>query len=237
MPDYTVNSLQQAAWLVYINGLEIPVPSWSAQFGVWQMPTLTLDMVPHPILTRIGSEDRLQVALFYLDTHWDPEDPQFCLLGEFEVVGWAYNNIGSGQRTVQLNCVSHVQIFQQLHFYYISSMSDITDISLPQNKTDAQNVSTVKILYPASLFLEGLTSPESTKAPESELGESAATDNFIKRPIEFVLNLFRALMWKIDPTNDETISPETESLPRRATSVPGKNFFARWMTMTKFNRK
>lgn len=237
MPNYTVNSLHQAAWLVYINGLEIPVPSWSAQFGVWQMPTLTLDMIPHPILTRIGAEDRLQVALFYLDTHWDPDDPQFCLLGEFEVVGWAYNNIGSGQRMIQLQCVSQIQIFQQLYMYYISSMSDIVTSELPQHKTDAQSATTVKILYPASLFLEGLTSPESTKATESELGEEVDVDNFIKRPIEFVLNLFRALMWKMDLESDQTVSPETESLSRRATSVPGKNFFARWMNMTKFNLK
>jgi hypothetical protein len=65
MGNYTVNMPKQAGWLVYINGLEIPVLSMAASFGVWQMPTLTVDLVPHPILTRIGAEDRLQVAVFF----------------------------------------------------------------------------------------------------------------------------------------------------------------------------
>ena len=67
MANYTVNQLNQAAWLVYINGLEIPVSSMTIQFGVWQVPTATLNMVPHQLLSRIGAEDRLQVAIFYLD--------------------------------------------------------------------------------------------------------------------------------------------------------------------------
>ena len=46
MANYTVNMLNQAAWLVYINGLEIPAVSLTVQYGVWTPPTVTLDMVP-----------------------------------------------------------------------------------------------------------------------------------------------------------------------------------------------
>ena len=116
MGSYSVNMLNQASWLVYINGIEIPVCGLTVDYGVWQTPTLSLKMVPHTILTRIGAEDRLQVAVFYLDHHWNPGNPEFCLLGEFEVVGWSYQNTPSG-RYINLSCVSQLQILEQLHFY------------------------------------------------------------------------------------------------------------------------
>lgn len=221
MADYTVNPLEMAGWVVYINGLEIPVSGLTVQYGIWEPPTLTLNMIPHTILTRLGAEDRIQVAVFYLDHHWDPTSPTFCLLGEFEVVGWSYNNTPRG-RFIQLNCVSQLQILQQLKFFYISSMDDIAQALAPVTSTDPSVFSTTKVLYPASLFLEGLTQNE-------------GPDQYIKRPIEFVLNVFRALLRPVQEGTDSEGS--TTELPPAAASVPGKNFFARWMKMTGFHRR
>jgi len=240
MGDYTVNEFKQAAFLVYINGLEIPIISAVAQYGIWTMPTLTIDLVPHPMLTRVGSEDRLQVAVFYLDFHWDPENPQFCLLGEFEVVGWGYTNLGDGQRSIQLQCVSHIQIFEQLHFYYISGLEDITTSCGGSIKTDTSTVTQTKVLYPASLFIEGLTSPSSVEV-DSPGGETvnASTDNYIKRPIDFVTNIFRALLRPVDTVKKDpySVDASSEFIPQASSAVPGKNFFARWLNMTGFHRR
>jgi len=238
MDNYTVNMPKQAAYLVYINGLEIPVISVEAQYGVWRMPTLTLEMVPHPMLQQIGREDRLQVVVFYLDYHWEPENPQFCLLGEFEVVGWGYSNIGEGMRSIQLRCVSQLQIFEQLHFYYISSLNDIVAASGGSVGTDPQTATQVKVLYPTSLFLEGLTSPSSVSVDSPGSGGTTATsDNFIKRPIDFVTNIFRALLRPVASTGDDMVDGDSDYIPRGASSVPGKNFFARWLKMTGFHRR
>jgi hypothetical protein len=238
MADYTVNEYKQAAFLVYINGLEIPVVSLTANYGVWTMPTLSIDMVPHPMLARIGSEDRLQVAVFYLDYHWDPENPQFCLLGEFEVVGWGYSNVGEGMRSIQLQCVSQIQILEQLHFFYISSLDDIVTSCGGSVGSNPQTATQVKLLYPTSLFLEGLTSPSSVQVDSPGTGDTQATaDNFIKRPIDFVTNIFRALLRPVASEGDFDVDADSEFLPRGATSVPGKNFFARWMKMTGFHRR
>ncbi|RKY26698.1 MAG: hypothetical protein DRP83_03705, partial [Planctomycetota bacterium] len=59
--DYTVNMPREAAWIVYINGLEIPVMGVDVTYGVWQIPTAAIRMVPHPMLQRLGAEDRLHV--------------------------------------------------------------------------------------------------------------------------------------------------------------------------------
>ena len=152
MLSYTVN-----AWLVYINGLEIPSLGFTVNYGVWAMPTLSLDLVPHYLINRIGNEDRLQVAVFYLDHHWNPGSPTFCLLGEFEVVGFNYTNTAHG-RTIRLNAVSHLQILEQLNFYYISSLDDMVTGLSPSTAGDSSTVAVAKPLYPASLFFEGLIS-------------------------------------------------------------------------------
>lgn len=237
MTDYSTNALNQAAWLVYINGLEIPVMGVTTNWGVWQIPTATIQLVPHPMLARIGYEDRLQVVVFYLDEFWYADNPQFCLLGEFEVSGWSYMNTPRG-RSLQLECVGHDQILEQLHFYYLSSVTDIAGASVGP---DAGNgaIQAVKILYPMSLFTEGLTTP--IDLPEETLDESAdAAKGYIKRPIDFVTNVFRALLSEIteEPNIDDPMAiGEEGKLPIGAATAPSKNFFARWMLMTKYDTR
>ena len=238
MGSYTVNMPKQAGWLVYINGLEVPVSSASISFGVWQMPTLSLTMVPHPILTRIGSEDRLQVVVFYLDHHWDPTSPSFRLLGEFEVIGWSYQNTPRA-RFISLSCISQLQIFEQLHFYYISSLDDIASAAGGEKATDPNIAQSVKVLYPASLFREGLTTPVVTKSSTTSEDITVDADAFIKRPIDFVTNIFRALL-SVPSSNTEDVTRvdvNSNTVPQSAVSAPGKNFFARWLKMTGFHRR
>jgi hypothetical protein len=128
-----------------------------------------------------------------------------------------------------------------MHFYYISSLDDINTAASPGIATDPSIGKVVKVLYPASLFYEGLTSPSSvsTTGTKEQASQSISVDPFIKRPIDFVLNIFRSLQYKVsDKVEDETmVDAGSQSLPRSAASVPGKNFFARWLKMTGFNRR
>ncbi len=238
MGSYTVNMPKQAGWLVYLNGLEVPVTGMSVSFGVWQMPTLSLNMVPHPILTRIGAEDRMQVVVFYLDHHWDPKSPTFRLLAEFEVIGWSYQNTPRA-RSITLSCISQLQIFEQLHFYYISSLDDIVESGGGQGQTDAGVASSVKVLYPASLFREGLTAPAVVKSSSTSEDITVDADAYIKRPIDFVTNIFRALLAVPSPEEGDAtrVDPDSSYVPQSAVSAPGKNFFARWLKMTGFHRR
>jgi hypothetical protein len=236
MTDYSANALNQAAWLVYINGLEIPVIGVTTNWGVWQMPTATIQMVPHPMLQRIGYEDRLQIVVFYLDEFWFADNPQFCLLGEFEVSGWSYMNSSRG-RTLQLECVSHDQILAQLHFYYLSSINDIAKANVGPDALSG-DFQTTKLFYPASLFMEGLTTPIDLPEETLDEGEDAAK-GYIKRPIDFVANIFRALLSPVteNESSDIMAIQEKGKLPVGAATAPSKNFFARWLKMTKYHKK
>ena len=209
--------LQQAAWVIYINGLEVPFVQATLNWTVGEKPTLQLQLFPYRKLQRMGYEDRLQVAVFYLDTHYDPDNPAFRLLGEFEVVGMTYTN-NTRSRSMVFNCKGHLRIFDPLNFFYMSSLNDmVLGLSGPQ-KSDASGVTSTKPFYPLSLFRDGL------------IGTSE--DDHIKRPTDLVTNIFRALLWPVGQKN-----AEGNELPEDAASVPGKNFFARWLNMTHFHRR
>lgn len=265
---YTLNTFKNAHWLVYINGLEVPVMSVNTSFEVWKFPMATLEMVPHPYLQRLGNEDRIQVAIFFLDVFKDPSDPTFRLLGEYEVVGWAYTNSSYG-RSLQLNCVSQLQIFAQLFFFYMSNVDDIIVGSGAAFATAAHAGSGAKVYFPSSLFISGLVPQGATNdGDEGEASEGSEATNtstggagpdygsgidrddsvageeildeteFIRTPIEFITNIFKALVGFINPlqTNPD-VTENPNRLPVTAVSIMGRNFFGRWMLTTRFHRR
>ena len=221
--SFTLNMPHQAGWVVYINGIEIPVVDVDVDFGVWNVPSATLKLIPHISLQRVGFEDRLQVCIFYLDEFFDPYKPNFCLLGEFETVGWAYQNTATG-RFLSLECRSQLQIFEQLRIYYMSSLNDMVVGLSARNATMADQLISTQVLYPASLFLEGLL-----KAP----GTQPDKENFIKTPFQFVANILKALTAKVS----EAEVAKSGEVPGSAAAAPGRNFFGRWMNMTDFPRR
>lgn len=251
---FSENRFYSGAWIVYINGIEIPVSTARTEFGIWQIPTAELTLQPDIMLQRIGREDRMQVQICYLDEFYMPNAPRFCLLGEFEVVGWGYMNSGTS-RYVQLDCVGQLQILQQLQMFYMSSVDDIAYANGPVGIGDPNVFVTPKIMYPYSLFLQGLApakplttepTPESpdtsgdlqTAIDQSATGETpttASVDGFITRPIEFIKNVIASLTAEIDKSNEENAAENTgNTIPKDATSVPSRNFFKRWMDMTGF---
>lgn len=232
--NYTVNVPHQAAWLVYINGIEIPVVQVDVSFGVWNVPEATLQMVPHVLLQRVGFEDRLQVQIFYLDEFYDARNPEFKLLYEYEVVGWSYTNTGMG-RFIQLSCRGHLQIMEQLHFYYMSSVDDIVVANSPSVATDGGIFSESMVYYPYSLFLQGLIRPVISD-PTTET-TVVADNEFIRSPFEFISNVFRAVLAPVDMTSTNPNVAAPGQMPRNAVSCPGRNFFGRWMNMTDFRRR
>lgn len=205
----------QTAWIVYINGLEVPVVSVSVNYGVWQIPEAEITMVPDPVLERLGAEDRVAVQVFYCDYWHEPENPQFRLMFDGEIVGWSYVNVQQA-RAISFSCVDYVQIFTQLFFFFMSNVDDIaTGVSNQEIGVNINGVLTpgFSAIYPYSLFAQGLTGEGS--------GESGGPKDLITRPIDYVYNIVRALI------DNET--------PNR--SVPAANFFAPWARRTKFHRR
>jgi len=209
------NRAYQNAWLVYINGLEVPVASVSVSYGVWQIPQAEIVMIPDPSIQRLGSEDRVAVQIFFCD-HWiKPQKPEFRLLFDGEIIGWSYVNVQRG-RSLSFTAVDYIQIFTQLFFFFMSSIDDLAVGALGQ--TTGVSLTTVNTpgfapLFPYSLFSKGLVQ---AKAEGSQNIESP----LITRPIEYVRNVVTGL---------------TADLDRR--SVPAANFFSPWAKRTKFDKR
>jgi soluble lytic murein transglycosylase-like protein len=228
--NYTVNYPHQAAWLVYMNGLEIPVTSVYVDFGVNKIPTCTIEMPPDPRLTRLGFEDRVEVVVFYLDEFFDPNDPQFCLMGEFDLMGWGYSNSGTG-RSLRFLCVGTVQIFEMLNMFYISAVDDIVTAYLPDTVTDASVLQQAMVYFPASLFMQGFMPQQRPLTDTEGETEVVPSDAFIKTPYQFIRNVFRSLLAPVDVTQADpnAVSDAATQVPQSASSAPGRNFFARYL--------
>jgi hypothetical protein len=234
--NYTVNYPHQAAWLVYINGLEVPVTTVNVDFGVNKIPTCTIEMPPDPRLARLGYEDRVEVAVFYLDEFFDPYNAEFCLMGEFDIMGWAYTNSASG-RSLRFMCVGTAQILQQLNMFYISSVDDIVSAFVPPAATDASTVTAGILYFPASLFLQGLMPTQKAASDLEGDAEVVQIEEFITTPYQFIHNVFKAMLSNIDTSGDPNRSASASALPANATSAPGKNFFARYMMKRDLHRR
>ena len=206
----------QVAWIVYINGLECPALSTSTAYGVWQIPECEVTLIPDPVLQRLGAEDRIAVQVFYCDYWQRPDNPEFRLMFDGEIVAWSYVNVQRG-RALSFTCIDYIQIFTQVFFFFMSNVDDIaTGTSAEECGVGIATVNTPGFgtIYPYSLFSEGLISVETEGGP-------APQAPIIKRPIDFVYNVVRGLT--------------QINAPNR--SVPASNFFAPWTRRTKFHRR
>ena len=208
--EFNVNDAYTNAWIVYINGLEVPASSVSVSYGVGDIPEAEIVLVPDSSIQRFGAEDRVAVQIFYLDVWYGK--PEFRLLFDGEIVSWGYLNTRGG-RNITLVAIDYAQIFTQIFFFFMSNIDDLAkgasnvDIGV---RADGVFTAGLPALFPYSLFAEGLITPE---------GSGSAP--LIKRPIDYVYNLVRGLI----QTN----------LPNR--SLPASAFFAPWVRRTKFHNR
>lgn len=201
---FTESGPHRGAWLCYINGLEVPIVGWQVEYGVWQIPTATIHLFPERCVERIGAEDRVQVAIFYLD-HWAGPHSEFRLMFDGEVIGWSYQH-SHGQRTIALSCQAHIQIFQQLFFFYMTTMDDVVAAGTQENLS--QNLQTAGFFYPYELFHQGLVKDVQDR------------NKLVERPFDLVYNVIAGLISTRVPTANR--------------SSPMLNFFSRWVRRTRF---
>lgn len=204
---------RQAAFLVYINGIEVPAKSVSLRYGVWQVPEMQVEMTADPTLTRLGAEDRVQVAVFFLD---DCDvapgvQPEFRLFGEGEITGWGYRNTPGG-RSITFTVINQIAIYTQLTVHFLTTVEDyVGDSTRPDRGVNNLSTASSDLVYPLALFTQGLLQTGDTKA------------DFIKRPFDFLYNTVRGMIDRRVPADHQ--------------AVPATNFFARWARLTNFHNK
>jgi hypothetical protein len=215
MTEFSSSLPHGAAAIVYVNGIEVPVIRISRRYGVWQVPEVQVSMVPDPVLTRLGAEDRVQLEVFYLDdTAVDPSvAPQFRLWFDGEITGWGYQSLSSG-RVITFTAVAQIAIFTQLFVQFLTTFDDLLGHStLPGVDSTGVGVPTSQIVFPFSLFKQGLI-------PGGGLAQDTSS---IVRPFDFLYNVIRNMIGA--------------QVPREQQTIPAANFFSRWARLTNFHNR
>lgn len=201
----------RGAWLVYINGIEIPCVNIDVMYGVWAIPEAVFTFPPHELLHRLGNEDKVEVVAFYLDDLADPEKPEFKLLFEGEFTGWQYSSTPHG-RMMAFNAIADISIFTQLYYFFLNNVDAVTDYVVTKGNIET-SFSQAGAFYPFSLFKKGLILPASAKG-------SAAPPPDITAPSEIFYNAIRGVL--------------DANLPAGRRAIPSVNFFARWARKRNF---
>jgi murein DD-endopeptidase MepM/ murein hydrolase activator NlpD len=233
----STNPIYQAAWICYINGVEVPIMGFEIQFGVWKIPSFSIELIPDILLQRLGNEDRIPVQIFYLDYWFNPEAPEFRLLVDGEIIGWRYTS-SLGNRTMSFSCLAHIHVFQQLYFFYMSNIDDVVASHDPAVQASGFT-QTGGLHYPYSLFHQGLLVTDvqvstaeprprrvgQTQTPAQQFDTSLddRAQPPIQAPFELLYNVVKGVISKDVPAN------------RRA--IPMMNFFARHMRKTRFHNR
>lgn len=165
-------------FLVYIAGVETPVESVQITYGVGVIPAAVITMLPDEQLYRLGSEDRLPVAVFYLD-QWYGNSKEYRLIFDGDITGWSYAKSRMG-RSLVFQCQGHVSVLMQLYSLFIGGDAD--SVVQSQVSGSAQTMSLVQgdmQRFPLALFRRGMGQSKGGK--------------FIERPIEFIINILNLL--------------------------------------------
>lgn len=209
----STNAARNGAYIVYINGIEVPTKSVSEREGIWQIPEMQVEMVADPVLTRLGAEDRVQVVVFYVDdtvvNKAMQPGPTLRLFGEGEITAWGYKNTPSG-RSIVFTCINQFAIFQQLYVQFLTNLDDMVAHNTdPGRNSTGLSTPTSQIIFPFSLFKQGLIGTGPTQEPDS-----------IRRPFDFLYNVVRNMIGA--------------NVPAAQRTVPASNFFGRWARLTNF---
>lgn len=209
--EFTKETPRENSWLVYFNGIEVPTISIDVRMGVWMIPTADIALPPDKELYRLGAEDRVQVAAFYLDnyhTEVTGRVPDFRLLFEGDIVGWQFTNTPAG-RVLRFRAANYLDILDSLYTFFMSGVDTLAQAGLEKKVDPALNdLFAAGPIFPAALLISGLDPTEG---------------KMIRRPFDLLENAIRAC---IDGRAHE-----------RFASVPAVNFYARYMNRSRMNQR
>src|SRR5208282_3618220 len=98
----------KGSWILYISGINVPCTSANISYGVFSFAEADISLPADPALIRLGKEDRVQVAIFYLDVDQVKNEglpPEYRLLYEGEITGFGYQTTPDS-RLISFHCVN-----------------------------------------------------------------------------------------------------------------------------------
>lgn len=165
----------RGSYAVYFAGTHVPAENVTINNSGWSMPQANIVVPASDLMLRFGHDDRVQVAIFYLDHFFEAEEEsKYRLIFDGEITSWSLSR-SSASSNIAFTAVSHLQIFAELFIDFITSLQDHARGSIDMG--DGASFKQYYATFPGMFFKKGLT-------PDGD---------FIKRPYEFVRNMLQAL--------------------------------------------
>ena len=181
MADY-LSSNKRIDYLVYINGVRVPCTSVTCSGNDTNSgnPLIFVVSIPmHPILASLGANDKLQVAVFYLDSWKYRDNPTWCLLVEGYTKSFDIG-LGNSTRQMSITCQSNETILEKLFLEFLGG-GDISTSRVGKPDRVIPNEITFKGKFPGQLFTSKLEGKDQIKAPYELIQNIIlATTGFIK---------------------------------------------------------
>ena len=163
---------------VYLAGVEVPCESVNVNVAQGRFLEFSITIPPDPLLYRLGADDRVPAAVFYLD-HYTQKEPTLCLLCEGEITGWAYSRTGQN-RSMTLSVVDPIAVLTQLFIHFISDVDSALGANAGIKSIQSQgNVVTLNTLPLA--FMYQFLNPKGPFAKP------------VSRPVDILLNILSSI--------------------------------------------
>ena len=167
----TLNSATRIDYKVYIAGVLIPCSAVTVTTSVPGTSSAQFSVPAHPLLIGLGETDRLQVAVFYLDSSRTDGVLQWCLLFEGYLAGQSYVS-SPLSREVTFFALSNISVFDNLYLEFLGGKGR-GKVGRADKITPDEII--MKGNYPRRFFTEGLKNK-----------------TYIKRAFDLIGNIFLA---------------------------------------------
>lgn len=166
---------------VYIAGVLVPASQVTVGTEVPGISTAQINLPAHPLIFGLGEGDRLQVAIFYLDSTDPSGELHWNLLFEGHLTSSSYS-ASSGNREIIFSAISNIGVMDTLFLEFLGGKGN-GKIGKPDKNTP--NEITLKGNYPRRLFTEGLNNKTYIKRPFDLIGNIflATTGRFLDRDV------------------------------------------------------
>ena len=176
-----VNEIFVSTGLVYVAGVEFPVNNITVSYGIGQIPQATFNVPGDSELERLGAEDKVPVAIFYLDQWYSEEgredkiEPKYCLLFDGEITGWGFRKSVDG-RSIVFTATHVIGTMTSMFAKFLLGDATAHTASEFMSQNTVQNVVVPNHKhFPFNLYQKGIFDGPAAKV--------------IDRPFDFVENL------------------------------------------------
>lgn len=213
----TRSTLRHGSFLVYFNGIEVPVSSVSVRFGIWEPPSCDITMPADPLLRRLGHGDRIRATVFFLDE--SRSTPEYCLLFDGEIHATSTQS-SKGSKTRTFHCVDLLAALNVIRTYFLMDIPGLVQRALGDVNTEAPIGAHFRPIFPVSLFYYGL---------------DPSQNQVIRRPFDLLENMLRALISVTDIPAElrEAVTGD----PNDHKGVVALQWFSSWCRRTGFHRR